>query len=166
MTAILKKPFRIIPLISEKAGKSVAKRCLRKLIQEQKKEVLGELANDYPELLLHGMEWAFYLSKDYRKNIENFEGKYIFKTLNGKKPFEASVTFKNGRMQFHPKAIQEYDVKVTFENAAGLKAFLFSEDDDILNSILENKVWIDRNWNYLYKFGFMARDLIHRICGD
>ena len=167
MTQMLKKPLRIIPFISERAGTFVAKKCfLGKLIQEQEKMVLEELANDYPKLLLRGMEWAFYLIKDYGKNIENFEGRYVFKTLNGKDPFEASVTFKNGRMQFQPKAMMEYDVQITFADAAGLKAFLFSEDQDILNSILENKVWIDRNWNYLYKFGFMAKDLIRRILED
>ena len=40
---------------------------------------------------------------------------------------------------------------------------MFSRDQDILNSLLANDVEVDGNLNYVYKFGFMARDLGHRL---
>jgi hypothetical protein len=44
-----------------------------------------------------------------------------------------------------------------------LRDFIFSRDQDILNSILANQVEVDGNLNYIYKFGFMARDLAKRV---
>ena len=44
-----------------------------------------------------------------------------------------------------------------------MNAFLFSRDQDILDSLLANDVELDGNLNYIYKFGFMARDLGRRL---
>jgi hypothetical protein len=54
-------------------------------------------------------------------------------------------------------------VAVTFKDSAALLRFLFSHDQDILDSLLSNDVAVDGNVNYIYKFAFMARDLIGRL---
>jgi hypothetical protein len=66
-------------------------------------------------------------------------------------------------MTVHAEAIDDWDVKVTFKDAAALRAYLFSRNQDILDSILKNDVEVDGNLNYIYRFGFLARDLIHRL---
>lgn len=160
-----KKICRVIPFFPKRIGKYVARNfflSLRGLIKEQKKELLGNIADKYPSWLLRGMEMFFVLSSDFRKNIENFEGRYVFRTVKG--DFEYSVIFKNGNMHVLEQALKEWDLKITFLDPGGLKAFLFSEDQDMLNSILENKVWTDGNLNYLFKFGFMARELVQKVC--
>jgi hypothetical protein len=47
-----------------------------------------------------------------------------------------------------------------------LRAFLLSKNQDILDSVLANTVEVDGNLNYIYKFGFMVRDLIRRLGFD
>jgi hypothetical protein len=107
------------------------------------------------------MDMAFAVSRSFRKNIENFKGCYVFQTEDG--AIKNSATFKNGDMEVFERVREDWDVRVTFKNSGALRAFLFSKNQDILNSILKNEVDVDGNLNYIYKFGFMARDLMRRL---
>jgi hypothetical protein len=125
-----------------------------------KRQIEGQATDFFLEQLLLGMDWAFCLIKGYRKNIEGFEGRYLFRTAGG--DVVSSAVFSGGDMAMKREGIKDWNVRVTFKDAAALKRFLFSRDQDILNSLLANEVEIDGNLNYIYKFGFMARDLAHR----
>lgn len=125
------------------------------------KQLLGEATDEFLELLLKGMDLAFFLSKGYRRNIKDFEGKYLFRTADN--TVAVSAIFRDGDMRVNDDAIEDWDVKITFKDAPALLKFLFSKNQDILNSILANEVEVDGNLNYIFKFGFMARDLAHRI---
>ncbi len=143
-------------------SKRMRRRGINSKISELIEEILKEASDRFPMLLLEGMSWAFFLDRDFRKNIENFEGRYVFRT--GKNPAEEySATFRDGGMKVKEGGLEEWDVRITFQDAEGLKAFLFSKDNDMLNAVLENKVQTDGNLNYLYKFGFMARSLIEAV---
>jgi hypothetical protein len=149
---------RPIPyLFSDTINNVITRLFLRKL----RKELVGKATDIFLELLLMGMDLAFYLSKGYRKNIKDFEGRYLFRTADD--VVAAAATFKDGDMEVHKEAIDDWDVRVTFKDADALNAFLFSRDQDILNSLLANDVELDGNLNYIYKFGFMARDLGRRL---
>lgn len=124
-------------------------------------QLYGVATDKFMEFLLTAMDVFFFLWEDYRKNIEGFRGKYVFRTSKG--PVAASATFKNGDMKVQTKAIADWNVRVTFKNPKALRSFLFSKDQDILDQLLENAVEVDGNLNYLYKFGFMARDLERRL---
>ena len=126
-----------------------------------KDQICGEVTDEFLELLLKGMDLAFFFSGGYRKNIEGFKGRYLFRTDDNM--VTASAIFQNGDMQVRENGITDWDVKVTFKNAAALRNFLFSKDQDILNSILANEVEVDGNLNYIYKFGFLAKDLGRRL---
>lgn len=138
-------------------GESINRFFLRNL----KKQLLGKVTDDFLELLLKGMDLAFYLSKGFRKNIKNFDGRYLFETADNM--VASSATFKDGDMKVHDEEIEDWDVKITFKDSKALLAYLFSKDQDILNSLLKNEVAVDGNLNYIYKFGFLARDLSHRL---
>ncbi len=126
-----------------------------------KKAILGEVTDEFLELLLKGMDLAFFFSGSYRKNIKGFKGRYLFLTSDNL--VAASAVFEDSDMKVLEDAIDDWDVRVTFKDAASLRAFIFSKDQDILNSLLENRVEVDGNLNYIYKFGFMARDLGRRL---
>jgi hypothetical protein len=143
--------------LTDVTGGLVSKLQARRL----KREIDGEATDLFLELLLTGMDWAFCLVKGYRKNIEGFEGRYLFRTASG--PVVSSAIFTGGGMAVGRESISDWNVRVTFKDPAALKEFLFSRDQDILNSLLANDVEIDGNLNYIYKFGFMARDLAHRL---
>lgn len=153
--------LRPIPYIfTDIIGESINRLFLRKL----KKQLIGQVTDDFLELLLKGLDLIFYLSKGFRKNIKNFEGRYLFSTADN--TVASSATFKDGDMKVHDEAIEDWDVKVTFKDSKALLGFLFSKDQDILNSLLKNEVAVDGNLNYIYKFGFMVRDLSHRLRVD
>ncbi|MBI3815744.1 MAG: hypothetical protein HY279_14910 [Nitrospinae bacterium] len=146
-----------ISLMPEMVGNFITRFGSKRL----KEELCGELTDKFLELLLGGMDLAFTLSSGYRKNIEGFEGRYLFRTVDNL--VSASAIFKDGNMHVHEDSIDNWDVKITFKNASALRAFLFSQNQDILNSLLANEVEVDGNLNYIYKFGFMARDLGRRL---
>lgn len=124
-------------------------------------EIYGEATDEFLELLLKGMDLAFFFSGSYRRNIAGFKGRYLFRTADNQ--VAASAIFNAGDMQVRESAIGDWDVRVTFKNAAAFRDFIFSKNQDILNSILANEVEVDGNLNYIYKFGFMARDLGKRL---
>ena len=147
----------IAALLSDRVGLFLAKIRSKRL----RDELSDQVTDKFLELLLSGMDLAFCLSKGYRKNIRDFEGRYLFRTADDR--IVAAATFKGGNMKVHGGTIDEWDARVTFKDGAALRAFIFSRDHDILNSILANDVEIDGNFNYIYKFGFMARDLARRL---
>jgi hypothetical protein len=106
---------------------------------------------------------SFRLSPELRKNIEDFEATYVFKTEDGSVK-ESAVFRKDGNggtvMVREDKPVPDPDVTVVFKNAYVLKRYLYSlADQDILELILQNDVQLDGNWNYVCKFLFMIRDL-------
>lgn len=159
MTSTIKRIFlRPIPyLFTDIIGGFLARLFSRRL----RREIAGKLTDKFLELLLKGMDLAFYLSKGFRKNIKNFEGRYLFRTADNL--VAATAVFKNGDMKVCEKAQEDCDVRITFKNPGALRAFIFSKDQDILDSVLKNDVEVDGNLNYIYKFGFMARDLARRL---
>jgi len=135
-----------------------------------KRQLLGEVTDRLIEFLLKAMSLSFYLLKkdvNYQNHLRDsegnfFRGYYLFQTPK-EDGIVASATFENGDMSVRKDAIPEWDVKVTFSNGEALRKFLFSEDQDIINSLAENEVEVEGNLNYIYKFGFMAKDLLRRI---
>jgi hypothetical protein len=120
-------------------------------------ELEGKVTDKFLETLLGGMDVAFALSKSYRKNIEGYEGRLLFLTADH--AVAAAAIFSGGDMRVSREAIEDWDVRITFKDADALNAFLFSKDQDIINSILANEVSVDGNLNHVYRFGFLARDL-------
>lgn len=129
--------------------------------RELSKQMCGDATDKFLDLLLKGMSMAFSLSSSYRNNIEDFKGKYLFRTKDNQ--VAESIIFEYGEMRVKDDAINDWDVCITFKNAAALRDFLFSKNQDILNSLLKNEVEVDGNQNYIYRFGFMARDLGKRL---
>jgi hypothetical protein len=150
--------LRLIPvLFSDWAGLWITRLWSRRL----REEIGGIVTDKFLELLLRGLDLAFCLSKSYRRNLRDFAGRYLFQTADGL--VAAAATFGKGEMHVHEEAIEDWDVRITFQDAAALRGYLFSRDQDILDSILANEVEVDGNLNYVYKFGFMARDLARRL---
>ncbi len=140
-------------LLPDSAARLLTKRSRRGLADE----LSGVASDKFLELLLRAMSLAFLLSKRYRTNIRDFRGRYVFRSADGL--IAASVVFTDCRMKVQEQEISDRDVTVTFRTSAAFRAFIFSKDHDILDSVLRNDVDLDGNLNYIYKFGFMAREL-------
>ena len=136
-------------------------RLMRRHIENLRHALAGTLTDEFLEILLAGMSLAFVLLRGFRRNLAGFSARYLFRTADG--TVATGACFANGRMQILHKDDRAYNVAVTFKDPAALRRFLFSRDQDILASILANDVAVDGNLNYIYKFGFMARDLVHRL---
>jgi hypothetical protein len=130
-----------------------------------KKQLLGAITDEFITLLLRGMDLFFCLNRDsdFRRNLENFDGRYFFKTADEAETIRVSATFSNGNMHVHEDAIDDWDVMVTFKDGEAMRNFISSEKQDIFDSISRNSVEVDGNLNYIFKFGFMARDILQRL---
>ena len=157
-TTIKKVALRILSgVFPEGVGNSLHRRLCRDLMQQ----LCGEVTDEFLVLLLRGMELSFCLSKGYRDNVKGFSGTYVFGTDDGQ--VGCSAVFADGDMSVDPKPKSPFDVRVSFQDAKALWRFLLAENQDILDSILANDVDVEGNLNYIYKFGFLARDLQHRL---
>ncbi len=117
----------------------------------------SEFAEEFLEQLLKLMGLVFLLDKDFKKNIENFNGRYLFKSRDNK--ITVAAIFRDNRMKVYEKIINRTNVTVNFKDAKALMDYLLSPKPDILGSILRLDVTIDGNLNYLYKFAYMSRHL-------
>ena len=119
--------------------------------------ITSNVAEDFLQILLAIMALIFAFDKDYRKNIKNFNGRYQFNDVEG--GITVAAVFKDGSMRVYEKTIPDPHITVTFRNGRTLLNFLFSPQQDILGSMLRHDVQTNGNLNYLYRFGFLAKQL-------
>lgn len=130
-----------------------AKPAMEKLL----KGIESDFTEGILEALLEAMSLVFIISNSYRKNIENFNGSYLFKGRDNS--FQVSAVFSNGKMIVSKSNIDHPSITIFFKNPSALMNFIFSPKPDILNSMLRQDVTLDGNLNYLYKFAYMANHL-------
>lgn len=116
-----------------------------------------EMAEEFLELLLKGMQVAFIVLPDYRESIHTFNGRYQFTSADG--GMTMSAVFNNGQMRVMEKTIDAPDITIIFRDGKTLFKFLLAPKQDILGSMLAQDVKTDGNLNYLYRFGYLAKKL-------
>ncbi|MGD8369313.1 MAG: hypothetical protein PVG78_16865 [Desulfobacterales bacterium] len=160
LTRWLETLFRIFP---ERSG--VPDFFTRLFSGRLRRQIEEKVTDDLMWLLLCLLRLAFVFSKGFRKNIEGFEGRYVFaaESSGSGSPVVESAIFANGRLHQERNAIDDYHVKVSFSDHQALRRYLLAPDQDILDLMLENKVTVEGNVNYIYKFLFMTKDLFRRV---
>lgn len=153
---------RVLRALSNLFSDRTADRLARLFSRRFAEQVRTRATDDFLEVLLRSMDIAFALNRSFRKaNLERFRARYVFATSDGK--VGATACFEHGDMKVSDRAERDFTVRIRFKDAAALRRFLFAEDQDVLDSLLANEVELDGNLNYVYKFGFMARDLERRL---
>ena len=150
--------FRIQPRIP------FARHLERKAGQKFLKVIEGEVAETFLEVLLFFMKVKFMLDASYRRNIEDFKGRYQFRSRDGE--VAVLVEFDSGRMDIKETLADEVDVACVFKDGRSLMNLLLSRDRDILRGLLNNEIMLTGNLNYMYKFGFMANHLQLELTGN
>lgn len=117
----------------------------------------SEFAEEFLELLLKLMGLMFCVDKDFRRNIENFDAKYLFKDKS--EDISVGVVFKNSKMKVIEGEMDHTNVTIIFKSQKALMNFLLSPKLDILSTILNQDVTYEGNLNYISKFVYMANHL-------
>ena len=134
----------------------------RLLCRKWVRQIQGKATDLFLEGLLFSLETASHLCRDFRRrNLKNFSATYVFETADGQ--VAASALFDDGKMEVRRDAVADPTVRVRFKSAEALRSFLFSDDQDVLNSVLEDAVEVEGNLNYVYKFGYMAKNVTLRL---
>ena len=131
------------------------------LAQKLNDALSAEITEEGFKLLLKGMALFALIDPEFSKNLKNFNGRYLFKTIN--RPVNVAVTCKDGKMSVYEKTLQHYNVRVDFKDYKAVVDFLTDPDLDVLDQMLNQKLQFSGNLNYLYKFGYMARHLMQRF---
>ena len=130
---------------------------LRRIRKRLQRSFMSEMTEGFLILLLRGMRLMFFLDRGFRRNIQDFRGRYFFRSLDDSITVFAS--FDNGRMTFGERNVSDADVTITFRDDRALRDFLLAEKPDLLNALLTQSFTVDGNLNYIYKFGYMANHL-------
>ncbi|THB75464.1 MAG: hypothetical protein D3926_20045 [Desulfobacteraceae bacterium] len=111
--------------------------------------------------LLEAMGLLFLLNEEYRRNIKDFEASYVIHSEDG----EIDVTAIFKKVPFLFKRIDGMDVKdtaisdpttaVTFKDGKAMADFLLSGNTDVIEGMLDNKLSVSGNLNYLFKFIYL-----------
>jgi len=123
-----------------------------------------EAAETFLEVLLLFMKLKFMFDPSYRRNIENFKGRYQFKSRDNK--ITVLVELDNGKMDIKETLSEDVDVTVIFKDGRSLMNFLLSQNRDVLRGLLNNEINVNGNLNYIYKFAFMANHLQLELTGN
>jgi hypothetical protein len=134
------------------------RRSLKALTQKLKSELLGEATDKLLEILLAAMSIAGYLLPEFHRQLRHGEAKLVFRSSTG--PVAAAAIIKGGRLSVDSTPKGSGDCLVTFATADAFRRFLFAKDHDILNSLLKNEVTVEGNVNLVYRFGFLANELL------
>lgn len=126
-------------------------------IETLQEQLETDFTEEILEMLLKTMSLAFLLSGKYRRNIEHFKGSYVFKSRDNS--FVIGAVFDNAEMKVHDGPIEKPSITILFRDPAALRNFIFSPKPDILNAILRQDITLEGNFNYLYKFAYMANHL-------
>jgi hypothetical protein len=135
----------------------ITQQAQKKLWEKFQNSFTSEVAEEFLQTLLTLMQIVFAVNYDYRGNIKNFEGRYQFCSKDGEVTIAA--VFHNNRMDVMEKKIDRPDITITFRDGKTLLNFIISPRQDILGSMLRHDVVTEGNLNYLYKFGYMAKQL-------
>ena len=127
-----------------------------KILEEKEMDI-------FLETLLKAMSLFLFFNKKFRRNIDGFNARYVFKSKDG--IIAASADFAGSRMKVSNKALENASVTVVFKDGAALKNFLFAESPDIIGAILDSEVQYTGNLNYLSKFAFMSKRLKLQLTG-
>jgi len=122
------------------------------------KSIMSEMTETFLEFLLWGMKLYLIIDPDYRRNIDDFHGLIRFRDRSGR--VNVLVKFANGKMTTSEDPVAVADVTILFKDESALRNYIIAPKKDILNSLLHNEINIIGNFNYLYKFGFMANHLL------
>ncbi|MBU1055020.1 MAG: hypothetical protein KKC46_14510 [Proteobacteria bacterium] len=120
-------------------------------------EIQSEKAESFLDVLLNLMSLMLCIDKDFRRNIKNFNARYLFCSKD--KTITVAAIFKDNKMKVAKKEIGDTNITVTFRDGKALMNFLLSPKPDILGSILKQDITIDGNLNYIHKFGYMSKNL-------
>jgi len=135
----------------------ITQQAQKKLWEKFNNSFTSEVAEEFLQTLLTLMQIVFVVNHEYRRNIKNFEGRYQFCSKDGEVTIAA--VFHNGRMDVMEKKIDNPNIIITFRDGKTLLNFIIAPRQDILGSMLRHDVVTQGNLNYLYKFGFMAKQL-------
>jgi len=137
---------------------------VRKTLVRQLKE---EVTEEFLMILLQFLRIACCLDKYLGESIENFNGKIEFRSEN--KGIRVVAEFRDGHLypeELEPDEplIPPANASVVFKNPEAVKNFLLPEGGlegrrDVLRSYLNNEIRLEGNFNYIYRFGFLATHL-------
>ena len=142
---------------------NIFRRWSKKRVERQfLKSLQNEAAEDFLALLLKLMSLAYKVDKDFRRNIEGFNGRYQFKSIDNSVTVAAVFDGKN--LKVKEELIPDPNVSIVFKDGRSLMNYLLA-DRDILKMVLNNEVVLKGNINYILKFGYMANHLQLAITG-
>lgn len=131
---------------------------IEELLKKWLKSMESEFAEEFLELLLKLMSLMLLINyKDFRRNIEGFNARYLFKSKDNE--ITVSAVFKDNKMEVSERPIDNANIIVDFKDGKALMNYILSPKPDILGSILRQDVTFDGNLNYLSKFAYMAKRL-------
>lgn len=122
----------------------------------------SEFAEEFLEALLNLMGLTVRFSAGFRRSVAGFSGRYQFRSADG--DITVSAVFDRGRLTVREAGIEDPDVTVRFRDGRALINYLLAPKPDIIGSLLRQDVVIDGNFNYVYRFAYLANHL--RLMGQ
>jgi hypothetical protein len=132
------------------------------LIQKAADAVVDPIVDQALEILLAYMKHKIDTDKEYAKLVAGFNGVVVVRTGIKGERIAASAIFADGKMCVDKEEAKPWDVRVTFADHHALLKFAKSGGGDVLDLALENSAQVQGNYNYFYRFGFLARELLRQ----
>ncbi|MCL2293879.1 MAG: hypothetical protein FWC36_03330 [Spirochaetes bacterium] len=117
----------------------------------------GKTSENFLFTLLNLMSLIILVDPKFRKNVENFDARYVF--MYKSENLYIVAHFKNNKLNVKKSRVTDPNLTLVFKDGKALFKLLLSESPDVLNAILNQEVDFNGNLNYLNKFAYMAMRL-------
>jgi len=127
----------------------------------------NETAEEFLKGLLQVLKISCHVDGYLRRSIRDFEGRIEFRSKDNR--IRVLADFSKGRLNKRELDADEVlqpppNAGIVFKDAEAVKNFLLPKGGlkgrrDVLRSLLKNEVKLEGNFNYIYRFGFLASHL-------
>ena len=125
------------------------------------KEMTDEVGEEFLELLLKLFDAARFFDPYLKKSMEGFNGRIQLRNENSQ--IRVLAEFKDNRLEANELEAEDElkpppDATIIFKGYEALVNFLLPKGGrrNILRSLLQNELRFEGNFNYIYRFGFLA----------
>lgn len=142
---------------------TLAKWLMLKGVKKQLANRLGaEFSEEVLKLVLRGMALAYMVWPEFRKNLHGFEMQYQFAT-DLDPSFNVAVICRHRWIGVREKWLSPPYVRIDFRDYRAVIDLLSNSKVDLVNEMLNQRLRVTGNLNYVFKLGYMVHHLLKAL---
>jgi hypothetical protein len=123
----------------------------------------AENAELFLEVLLQALRLGILVDEHLRHSVAHFSATYQITTHDRR--VDVGLTFHDGVLVVHEGQAGPFDATLCFRDSHTLMGFFSPAQPDLLGSVLDQRITIEGNLNYIYRLAYLVNHLRLEVLG-